>query len=140
MERPKISRPQIIYGGIIYWFSIVATVVCTIGPVIIILFPDNNVINPHYLFSAIWEGKNAETVWQVVGGEFPGGHFWLHNLNTGDGFTQFGLVIGCACAFCALIGAVIVYLQEKPKAYLWALLSLWVASLVLLSVLGIYQV
>ncbi|GAI96529.1 unnamed protein product, partial [marine sediment metagenome] len=94
MKRPKISRPQTIYGGIIYWFSIVATVVCTIGPVIVISFINNNIMNPHYLFSAIWKGKDAEVVWQVARGGFPGGHFWLHNLTMGDGFTQFGLVIG----------------------------------------------
>ncbi|MBA7559439.1 hypothetical protein ES695_08905 [Candidatus Atribacteria bacterium 1244-E10-H5-B2] len=140
MERPKISRAQIIYGEIIYWFSIIATIICTIGSVIVISFPNNNVMNPHYLFSAIWRGEDAEAVWQVVGGGFPGGHFWLHNLTTGDGFTQLGLVIGCACAFLALVGAAIAYIQEKPKAYGWALLSLWVASLVILSMLGMYQV
>jgi len=139
MGRPKIPRPQIIYGEIIYFCSIIAAIICTIGPVIIILFPDNNVVDPHYLFSTIWGGKGAGAVWRISGGEFPGGHFWLHNLTTGDGFTQFGLVVGCACASLALIGASIAYFQEKPKAYGWVFLSLWVALLIILSVLGIYQ-
>jgi len=140
MERPKISLPQIVYGKFIYWFSIVAAMICTIGPVIVMAFPDNNVMNPHYLFPTIWEGKNAEAVWQEVGGGFPGGHFWLHNLTSGDGFTQFGLVVGCICAFLALIATATAYLREKPRAYGWALISLWVALLVILSALGIYQV
>ncbi len=138
MERPKVSLPQIVYGELIYWFSIIAAIICTIGPVIVMAFPDNNVMNPHYLFSTIWESKSIEAVWQEVW-EFPGGHFWLHNLTTGDGFTQFGLMVGCASAFPALVGTAIAYLREKPRAYGWALISLWVALLVILSALGIYH-
>jgi len=139
MERPKVPLAQIAYGKCIYWLSIVAAMICTIGPVIVIAFPSNNIMNPHYLFSTIWKGRNTEVVWQEVAGGFPGGHFWLHNLTTGDGFTQFGLVISCSCAFVALIATTIAYLKEKPRAYGWALLSLWVASLLILSALGIYQ-
>lgn len=139
MQRPKVSLPQIVYGELIYWFSIIAAIICTIGPVIVISFPGNNGMNPHYLFSAIWESKNPEAVWQEAGGGFPGGHFWLHNLTAGDGFTQFGLVIGCACASVALVGTAIAYLREKHRGYGWALISLWVALLVILSALGIYQ-
>lgn len=139
MERPKISLPQIVYGEFIYWLSIIAAIICTIGPVIIMVFPDNNVMNPHYLFSTIWVSKSVEAVWQEEGG-FPGGHFWVHNLTTGDGFTQFGLMVGCASAFLALVGTAIAYLREKPRAYGWALISLWIALLVILSALGIYQV
>ena len=133
------GRPQLIYGRCIYWLSIVAAMICAIGPVIAIKFPDSNVMNPHYLFSAIWRGETAEAVWQDVGGGFPGGHFWMHSLTTGDGFTQFGLVIGCSCACVALIGVAIACLQEKPRAYLWVFLSLWVATLIALSAIGVYQ-
>lgn len=133
------SRPQLVYGKCIYWLSITAAMICAIGPVIAMEFPNSNIMNPHYLFYSIWEGKNPEAVWEEVGGGFPGGHLWLHNLTSGDGFIQFGLVIGCSCACVALIGAAIVYLKEKPRAYRWALLSLWVAAMIILSALGIYQ-
>jgi len=133
------SCPQLIYGRCIYWFSIVAALICAIGPVIAVAFPSRNIMDPHYLFYSIWEGKTAETVWQEVGGGFPGGHFWLHDLASGDGFIQFGVVLGCSCACVALIGTAIAYFKEKPRAYGWALLSLWIASLVILSMLGIYQ-
>lgn len=133
------SRPQLVYGKCIYWLCITAAMICTIGPVISLAYPDNNLMNPHYLFYSIWAGKTANSVWQEVGGGFPGGHFWLHNLTSGDGFIQFGLVIGCSCAFVALIVTAIVYLKEKPRAYGWALLSLWVAALIILSALGVYQ-
>ena len=136
----KQSPPQLVYGKCIYWLSIVAAMICTIGPVIAMVSPDRNFMNPHYLFFAIWQGKDPEMVWQEVGGGFLGGHFWLHSLTTGDGVTQFGVVLGCSCACVALIGTAIAYLREKPKAYGWALLSLWVATMIILSALGIYHV
>ena len=140
MEKPKIPLTQIVYGRIVYWLCIIAAFICTIGTVSAIAFPDRNLMNPHYLFFIIWEGNNPETVWQQIGGGFPGGHFWLHNLNTWDGITQFGIVIGCSCALLALLGASIAFLREKPRSYGWALVSLCVASLVLLSAVGIYQI
>lgn len=79
-------------------------------------------------------------MWQEIGGGFPGEHFWLHNLNTWDGVTQFGLVIGCACAYLALLGAAIAFLWEKPQPYGWILVSLFVALMITLSTLGIYHV
>jgi len=57
-------------------------------------FSDNNLLDLHYLLFAIWGGSRPEVVWPEVGAGFPGGHFWMHNLNTWDGFTQLGLVIG----------------------------------------------
>ena len=137
MERPKIPIAQIVFGDIVYWLCVLAAVICIVGPVISILSVDNNVMNPHYVFSAIWEGKSAEVVWKEVGGGFPGGHFWLHNLTKGDGFTQFGLVIGCACALPALLGAAIAYLSVKPRLYVWVILSLWVAAIIAVSAIGI---
>jgi len=140
MEKPKIPLPQIVYGRIIYWLCILAALVCTIGSVLAIAFPDKNIMNPHYLFFCIWEGNNPEAVWQQVAGGFPGGHLWMHNLTAFDGLTQFGLVVGCSCAFIALLGASVGFFRGKPRSYGWALVSLFVAAMVLLSAAGIYHV
>jgi len=140
MEEPKIPLPQIVYGKIVYWLCLIAAFICAIGPVMGMAFSDNNLLNPHYLFFAIWEGSKPEVVWQEVGGGFPGGHFWMHNLNTWDGFTQLGLVIGCSSAFLALLGSSIAYLRQKPRAYGWALIALFVAAMVLVAAVGIYRV
>ena len=134
-ETPKMPRAQIIYGSIVYWITILSCLLCMVGPVISVASPDNNVLNPYKLFSAIFEGKDAQTVWQEVGGEFPGGHFYLKNLTYGDGFTQLGLALGCSVALWALIVVAIAYAREK--IYLYAILSLWVAGLVALSMIGI---
>ena len=134
-ETPKMPRAQIIYGSIVYWITILSCLLCMVGPVISVASPDNNVLDPYKLFNAIFEGKDAQTVWQEVGGEFPGGHFYFKNLTYGDGFTQLGLALGCSVALWALIVVAIAYAREK--IYLYAILSLWVAGLVALSMIGV---
>ena len=144
MEKTKDSLaqplPQRTYGSIIYWLSIAASMICIIAPVIAVASPNRNVMNPHFLFFTIWEGKNPEAVWQEVAGGFPGGHFWLNNLTSGDGFTQVGLVLGCLCAGVALIGTSIAFIWREPRVYGWALVSLGLATLIILAALGIYHV
>jgi len=133
--RPKMPRAQIVYGEIVYWVTILACLICTIGPLISIASPENNVLNPHYLFASIFQGNNARTVWQEVGGGFPGGHFYLSNLTKGDGFTQLGLALGCSVAVWGLLAAAVSYFRER--IYIYVILALWVGALVSLSMLGI---
>ena len=96
MEQPKVPDPQIVYGRVIFWLCVVAASINVIGPLLSVTFPDNNLMDPQRLFTAIWQGNNPQDVWLQVGGGFPGGHFWVRNLDTGDGLTQLGIVIGCA--------------------------------------------
>ncbi len=134
-EAPKMPRANTVYGSIVYWITIISCLICMVGPVISVAFPENNALNPYKLFNAIFEGKNAQQVWQEVGGEYPGGHFYLKNLTYGDGFTQFGLALGCSVALWALIATAIAY--SKDRIYLYAGLALWVAAMVALSMVGI---
>ena len=136
-ETPKMPRAQVIYGSIVYWITILSCLICMVGPVISVASPDSNVLNPYKLFTAIFEGKDAQTVWQEVGGEFPGGHFYLKNLTYGDGFTQLGLALGCSVALWALIVVAVAYASER--IYIYAILSLWVAGLVALSMIGVVK-
>ena len=129
-----------VYGVIIYWISIIAALICTLAPIVAIAFPNRNLLNPEFLFSTIWQGEKPEAVWQTVGGGFPGGHFWIHNLTYGDGIIQFGLVLGCSCAGIALLGTAISYIMEKPRSYGWAVVTFLVATMVFLSAVGIYHV
>lgn len=132
---PKMPRAQTTYGAIVYWVTIVSCLICMVGPVISVAKPENNVMNPYKLFNAIFEGKDAQTIWKEVGGEFPGGHFYLKNFSYGDGFTQFGLALGCSVALWALLVAALAYATDR--IYLYVILSLWVAGLVALSMVGI---
>lgn len=135
IESGKVPVTNILYGEIIYWITVVACIICMIGPVIAMANVDNNVLNPHYLFAAIFAGKDAHTIWEEVGGGFPGGHFYFRNLTKGDGFTQFGLALGCSCAFWGLLASAVSFFRRK--IYLFLVLSLFVASLVFLSMTGI---
>ncbi len=134
-ETPKMPRANTVYGAIVYWITIISCLICMVGPVISVAFPENNALNPYKLFNAIFEGKNAQQVWQEVGGEYPGGHFYLKNFTYGDGFTQFGLALGCSVALWALIATAVAY--SKDRIYLYAGLALWVAFMVALSMIGI---
>jgi len=132
---PRMPFAQIAYGRIVYWITILSALICTVGPVVAMANPENNVMNPHYLFRAIFDGKSSEEVWAQVGGGFPGGHFYLDNLDKGDGFTQLGLALGCSVALWALLVAALAYIRQKNLLY--AILATWVAALVFLSASGI---
>jgi hypothetical protein len=134
-ERPKLAPSQLIYGEVVYWITVASCIVCTVGPWIAMMNVDNNVANPYFLFKAIFDGKDAATVWQETAGGFPGGHFWFSNFSKGDGFTQFGLALGCGVAVPGLVAAALAYVAEK--AYLYVALALWVGMLVTLSASGI---
>jgi len=134
-QQPKMPRVQLVYGEIIYWVTILACLICMIGPAISVAAPDNNVLDPYKVFNAIFEGKTAEEVWQEAGDGVPGGHFYLTHISYGDGLTQFGLALGCSCAIWGLLAAAGAYASEKR--WLWVALSLWVVLMVVLSVIGI---
>jgi hypothetical protein len=132
-------RPQIVYGRCVYWLSITAALICTLAPIVVVALPARNVLDPHFLFSTIWAGKKPEVIWQEVGGGFPGGHFWLPNLSSGDALIQLGLELGCCCAGVGLLAASIAFLREKPRQYGWAAAALTIAVFVTLAAAGIYQ-
>lgn len=134
-QLPSIRRTQRVYGEIVYWVTIIACILCMIGPVISVASPEKNILNPYKLFTAIFEGKDAQTIWQEAGEGFPGGHFYLTHLTYGDGFTQLGLALGCSVALWALIATAFCFLVEKT--YFYVILALWVAFLVFCSMTGI---
>jgi hypothetical protein len=135
VEKPKMQFSQLVYGEIVYWGTILAALICMIGPYISMKNPENNVMNPFYLFAGIFAGKDTATIWQEVGGGFPGGHFYLDKFFYGDGFTQFGLALGCSVALWALIPAAFCYLKVKNQTK--AILFIWVGLLIFLSMVGI---
>ena len=55
VEAPKMPRANNVYGAIVYWITIIACIICMVGPVISVASPDNNVLNPYKLFNAIFE-------------------------------------------------------------------------------------
>ncbi len=140
IDAPRQPAAAIAYGNVIYWVSVAAALICTIGPFIAVVFPANNVLNPHYLFYAVWQGKNAQQVWKEAGQGFPGAHFWLANLLKGDGLTHFGIVLGCSSAGLSFVAAAFAYLRRSRREVGWAVVALASACLVLFALLGVIQV
>ena len=134
-ETGKVPVVNVIYGEIVYWITVAACILCMIGPVIAIANVDNNILNPHFLFASIFEGKSAHTIWEEIGGGFPGGHFYLTNLTKGDGITQLGLALGCSSALWALLASAYAYYKEKSPFFVF--LSLFVSGMIFLSMIDI---
>ena len=136
--KPRVPGVQIVFGDIVYWVTVLACILTIVGPLISFIFMDGNVMNPHYLFDSIWNGDKPEMVWDKVAAQEPNGHFWTHNLTAGDGLTQLGIVIGCAVGMPALLIAGLIY-GFKEKAWMQAVMALWVTALIVVSVLGILK-
>lgn len=56
MELPTIPRSQAIFGFLVYWITVVAAIICIIGPLVAFTDLDANIVNPHYEMSNIFEG------------------------------------------------------------------------------------
>ena len=93
-----------------------------VGPLVAMISPESNVLQPRYLYTAIWSGMDPNIIWKLSGTEITGGHFWIDHFTFGDGFTQFGLALGGFVAMPALCIAAISYLKDKE--FLWTFLGL----------------
>lgn len=116
VERPKVSTAGIVYGDIIYWCTIIASIVVLIGS-FITFTTSNNYIDPSYLLSSIWQGKTVDEIWQGAVGASPNGHWYLSVLGTGNGLTAAGIALGVFGVTPAIIGSSIFLFKEKQKFY-----------------------
>ena len=138
MERPKIEQSQIYYGNVVHWITIISCLISLIAPVLILMFPDKNLLNPTLLFNAIFEGKSSVEIWETSGVPFRSGEFWklfIDNIFSPDGFAALGLVLGCSVTLWALIPAIWQFIVTKN--YFYVLVSFFVAALILLAMSGI---
>lgn len=127
-------KHNLLYGAIVQWITIISTIIAMIAPIFILSKPENNILNPNHIFSAIWQGKTIEEVWNHAGSGFPGAHFYLNNLSAGDGLAQFGIVLGCSVALWALLPIIVSYF--KNKIYLYSLICLFICLLIVFSMIG----
>ncbi len=132
--RPKPAFAGIVYGEIVYWSTVVGSIIAIIGSTIAVM-ATNNVIEPSYVFSAIWEGKDTVSIWEGSVGALPKGHWYLSNLLTGDGLTMFGVGLGVFSVTPGLfVSAMVLF---KKKAYLFAGMGLVAAVISLVAFLGL---
>jgi len=143
-EKPRVPFAGVVIGDIIYWICIAGAFVAMIGPVLSIASPDNNVSDPYKIFTLVWEGKTSDEVWAAVtpDGKFPGPHFWIYHLGKGDGITQLGVWLACACSLPAVFVGGIVYLfgfGGARKSVTYLIICWFVTFMILFSLLGIIK-
>ncbi len=132
--KPKPAFAGLIYGEIVYWATIMGSVVAIIASTVAVMI-ESNVIEPSYVFSAIWEGKDTATIWKGGVGALPQGHWYLSNLLTGDGLTMLGVGLGVFAVIPGLFISSITLL--KKKAYFFATLGIIAGVISFVAFLGL---
>ena len=93
-KRSLIPIAGVVYGDIIYWITILASVLVLVGTVETFISTTNS-IPPAYLLSSVLEGKSVSQIWQGSPfGAIPHGHWYLDILPTGEGLSTSGLALG----------------------------------------------
>ncbi|MCL2833101.1 MAG: hypothetical protein FWD78_08020 [Treponema sp.] len=131
---------QVWYGIMVHWISITVCIIALIAPVLILLFPSKNILNPNLVFRAMFDGKKAVDIWAAAGTPFKTGDFWplfIKNFFTPDGFGLLGITIGCSVTLWSLIPAI--YLLAKRKDWFYTGVSLFVFVLIALAMSGLVQ-
>ena len=138
MEMPEIDKSQLHYGEVVHWITIASCMITLIAPVLILVFPDENILNPAQIFNAIFEGMRPAEIWEAAGVPFKYGDFWklfLGNFLTPDGFATLGLTLGCSVTLWALIPAAWQFI--KKKEYFYVCVSLFIMALITLAMSGL---
>ena len=131
-QRPEISTAAIIYGDTIYWVTIVGTLLVLIGSVLSFI-TKGNYIDPGYMLTAIWEGKDVNQIWEGAVGATPDGHWYLDQISTGDGLTMFGLALGVFSVVPGIVGAGYFLFKENEK--LFGSLALIAAAIIVFAMI-----
>ena len=137
-KMPEINKSQLYYGKVVHWVIIASCLISLVTPVLILMFPDKNFLNPTKLFDAIFTGKNPSQIWEAAGVPFKPGDFWklfLKNIFTPDGFATLGLALGCSVTLWGLIPAIAQFIKEKQ--YYYICVSLFVMALICLAMSGV---
>ena len=135
--RPKPTLSALVYGETIYWGTIVGSLIAIIGSILAFL-RQTNVMEPGYVFTAIWEGKTNAEIWEGGLGSLPNGHWYLSSLSSGDALTMFGLALGVFVVIPGMFGSALFLLKEKK--YLFGVLGIIGVCITLFSCLGLFTV
>ena len=135
---PEINESQLHYGTAVHRITIAVCLISLVTPVLILMFPHSNLLNPNLVFNAIFEGKRPAEIWEAAGVPFKSGDFWklfLNNFFTPDGFATFGIVLGCSVTLWALIPSGLQFI--KRKEYFYIFVSLFIMALIILAMSGL---
>lgn len=132
-DQPVVPMAGVVYGDMIYWGTIFASMLTLLGEVISFV-TRHNYMSPTYLLSAIWQGKSVEEIWTEGAGALPESHWYIAELNTGDGLTTAGLALGVFTVIPAIAGSAMVLIRQRELLY--AALALIAGAITTLALLG----
>lgn len=136
-KRPSISLAGRVYGELVYWGTIVGSVISIIGSFVNFI-TKKNYIDPAYLLSAIWEGKSVKEIWVKAVGSLPNGHWYLKYIFAGDGLSMLGISFGVFMVIPAIFAASVFLFKEKKPIF--AVLAIIAGIITTLSMLGILKI
>jgi hypothetical protein len=136
VDRPEVPISGVIYGEVVYWMTILGSVVAIIGATIAMLGA-TNYVDPSHVFSAVWEGKATSQIWIEGIGHEPRGHWYLSRLNMGDALAMFGLAFGVFSVIPALIGSAAAMFRKREV--LFGVLAVIAALLCITAFLGLIE-
>lgn len=139
MNKPKQEAAQVYFGKTMHYFAIIACVMALCAPLVILLFPDRNTLNPNLLFSAIFQGQTPQEIWYTGSVNFQG-DFWpwfWENIGRPDGFAMFAIVLSSSVTLLALIPATICFFKEKKWFY--TMVCCFIILLIAFSMSGILR-
>ena len=137
-KMPEIDKSQLYYGEVVHWVTIASCLITLIAPVLILVFPDKNLLNPTLIFDAIFAGKKSAEIWEAAGVPFKSGDFWklfFSGFFTPDGFAAFSLALGCSVTLWGLIPAAWQFF--KKREYFYVCVTLFVMALISLAMSGV---
>jgi uncharacterized membrane protein YfcA len=140
-EAPVVKLPasNIVYANTVHWITIISSIGALFTPILILINPANNVLNPNDIFKLIFSGATPAEIWQIAqGGGFPGAHYYFDFLTKADSWAQFAINLGCSVGLWALIPTVVLQsFKEKDRFY--GFLGLLLAAMIMFAMLGIIK-
>ena len=132
------DKAQWHYGNIVHGITIASCLVALVSPVLILLFPQKNLLSPNLIFSAIFEGRRPYDIWETAGVSFEQLGFWQliwNNLLRPDGIAMLAIALGTSVTMWALISTVWIY--ARGKNWFYTSVCVFIILLILFAMSGL---
>ena len=133
-DENKKDSTGLIYGETVYWGTIIGAMITIIGSMLAFLGMDD-VLDPGFVFSAIWQGKSANVIWLEGSGHLPDAYWYVKQFRNGDAIVMLGILTGVFALIPACFLSAIQLCQKKQRFF--SLMACITGFLVLLPSLGL---
>ncbi len=138
MQTPHIpdtaERIGRVYGGIIYWSTIIAALLVIIGTTLSLLVMDD-VLAPAYVFEAVLAGGSPADIWSHSVADMPDHYWYLKKPWHGDALVMLGIVTGVFSVIPACFMAAVLFFCKGQKYF--GIMGLLTGGLILLPCLDL---